>query len=84
MVDSLTGAPATLPRRIDLESPEAKIQNVPIRESWLPPRHGAAAADSDSPVARNTSGPGRGLGLRLCSERETGGGVRVCDGYHRL
>jgi hypothetical protein len=64
-VDSLTGAPQLLPRSVDLESPEAKIQNIPHPQSWFPPRHGRAGAGPWFAGSLETSGTGRGS--VLCS-----------------
>jgi hypothetical protein len=60
-VDSLAGAPQLLPRSVDLETPEAKIQNIPHPQSWF---HRGTARRCGARVrqfARNMSGPGLGL-----------------------
>jgi hypothetical protein len=54
-----------LPRRVDLETPEAKIQNIPHPQSWF---HRGTARRCGARVrrfARKMSEPGRGSVLCL-------------------
>ncbi|MGB8446654.1 MAG: hypothetical protein WCE32_19995, partial [Pseudolabrys sp.] len=64
-VDSFAGAPQLVPRSIDIEIPEAKIQNIPHPQSWF---HRGTARRCGARVrrfARKMSEPGRGSVLCL-------------------